>query len=447
VASDPRRAPADPGPRRIAVVTRAMYPLHGYGGLERHVYDLVRHLLGQGVAVTVVTRPPRSFAGARADRSVPATDLPDLRHPDLRFEWVPYRTFPYAGRRGTTVLDRSTAYLLFGYRAGRRAAKLAARGEVDLVYGLGASALGYAMARRALRTRRAPFVFNPQGLEEFGATDSSYAGARLKRIAYIPLQRAVLRTARAADRVIATDRALEAVVQRHLRVPAGRIRVVPNAIDLTECDRLAGPAAGARMRAAHDIPAEEPVLVSVGRLEESKGFQVLVEALASLAHLRWRWVLVGRGPFRRRLEHLVEDRQIAPRVLFAGRVDDQALHGWYEAATLFVHPTLYEGSSLVTLEAMAHRRAVVGTRAGGLPDKITPGVTGWLVEPGDPRVLAGALADALRDPARLPDMGAEGRRVVESTFAWPAVTGRLIAVCRELLEQAAALPAEADVPE
>ena len=48
------------------------------------------------------------------------------------------------------------------------------------------------------------------------------------------------------------------------------------------------------------------------------------------------------------------------------------LHAWYDAADLFVHPTRYEGSSLVTLEAMLHRRPVLATRAGGLPDKVIP---------------------------------------------------------------------------
>ena len=66
----------------------------------------------------------------------------------------------------------------------------------------------------------------------------------------------------------------------------------------------------------------------------------------------------------------------------AGRLEDAALHAWYEAASLFVHPTQYEGSSIVTLEAMAHRRPVVATTAGGLPDKVRDGETGWLVPPG-----------------------------------------------------------------
>ena len=428
----PDARPPRAGPLRVAVITRAMYPIHGYGGLERHVYDLVRHLLALGTVITVITQPARSFALTRRSRPA-ATDLPDLSHPDLSFEWIPYRTFPYAGRRGTTVLDRSTAYLLFGYRAGRRAASLAERGRIDLVYGLGGSALGYAMARPQPGSPGPPLVFNPQGLEEFGATDSSYAGARLKRLAYFPLQRAVLRCARAADRVIATDRALESVVAAHLHVAADRIRVVPNAIDLAECDRLAGPDDGARLRAEHGIAATEPILLSVGRLEENKGFHLLAEALGSLAGVRWRWVLVGRGPFHGRLEQVVKDRGIEDRVLFAGRVEDRVLHAWYEAATLFVHPTLYEGSSLVTLEAMAHRRAVVGTTAGGLPDKIQDGVTGWLIEPGDSQALARAVSDALSEPARLDAMGVAGRRVVETTFAWPPVAERLLEVCREVV--------------
>jgi glycogen synthase len=120
-------------------------------------------------------------------------------------------------------------------------------------------------------------------------------------------------------------------------------------------------------------------------------------------------------------------------VLLAGRLPDAALHAWYEAADLFVHPTLYEGSSLVTLEAMAHRRAVVATRAGGLPDKVRPGETGWLVEPGDASALAAALSGVLADPSRLQAFGDAGRLIVEREFAWPAVAGRTIEMYQELL--------------
>ena len=90
------------------------------------------------------------------------------------------------------MIDRSTAYPLFGLRAGRLAWELVRDGKIDLVHGLGASVLGYAR-RRA--TSRAPLVLNPQGLEEFGATNPGRA--RLKRAGYLPLRRAVLICARA----------------------------------------------------------------------------------------------------------------------------------------------------------------------------------------------------------------------------------------------------------
>jgi glycosyltransferase involved in cell wall biosynthesis len=415
-------------PLRVAVVARAVFPMHGYGGLERHVFDLVRHLAGAGVHVTLVTREPAAgSAGTPGEsRAMPT---------GVRVMTVPYRTFPFAGRRGTTILDRSTAYPLFGERAGRLAWQLAREGEVDIVHGLGASVLGYAR-RRA--TAPAPLVFNPQGLEEFGATDPSRA--RAKRAAYLPLRRAVLACARAADRIIATDRALEPAVLHHLRVPRDKVCLIPNAIDLAALDAANRPGCAERVRRGAGLREDDLVLLSVGRLESNKGFAVLVEALAALhAHGTplsgsWRWVLAGDGPNRRQLQHAVERAGLRDHVLMPGRLSDDDLHAWYEAATVFVHPTLYEGSSLVTLEAMAHRRPVVASRAGGIPDKITEGVNGWLVQPGDPQALARAISGAIGQPSeRRRAMGDAGRAIVDAQFAWPAVTRKLLDVYAGLL--------------
>src|SRR5688572_15363470 len=163
-------------PLRVAVLARSVYPLHRFGGLERHVYDLVRCLLARDVRITLITPP--AVPDRPTDTSADAVFL--NRH--LTIVPVPYRTFPFANRRGTTILDRSTAYPLFGLRAGRVAARLVASGEIDVVHGLGASVLGY--ARAGGEFRRAPLVFNPQGLEEFGATDPSRAP--FKRLGYWP---------------------------------------------------------------------------------------------------------------------------------------------------------------------------------------------------------------------------------------------------------------------
>jgi hypothetical protein len=149
---------------RLAVLVRSMYPLHGLGGLERHTYDLVRHHLTQGLAVQLVTKPGTpSTARARDDWSALCAT------PGFSHAFVPYRTFPLAGRRGTTILDRSTAYPIFGARAGRVVAGQVASGAIDVVY---AGARGVRRLRRhvrrpaaeADRLRSAP----PRGLRDGG---------------------------------------------------------------------------------------------------------------------------------------------------------------------------------------------------------------------------------------------------------------------------------------
>ena len=416
-------------PLRMAITARSIYPIHGAGGLERHLYDLVRHLVAIGVRVHIITRPPVHMA---------PRDVPMLASERIDWSFVPYRSFPFAGRRGTTVIDRSTAYLLFGLRAGARAAELAAAGEIDIVYGHGASVLGYARARKR-GAAPCPMIFNPHGLEEFGGPGQS----AVKHIGYAPLRAAARYCARVADRVISTDHCLVPVIGRHLRVSEDRICVVPNSVDLLACDPGAEEAAAQVLRARLSVPPGAIVLLSAGRLEDNKGFHVLVRALSDLLpangagpadrRQEWRWVLVGDGPARRRLERATRKLGIASRTLLAGHVSTPELHGWYRAADLFVHPTLYEGSSIVTLEAMAHGLPVVATMAGGLPDKVVPALTGWLVEPGDSRRLAQAITEALQHPSRLPGLGRAGRALVEERFSWPAAVQALMAVVSELV--------------
>jgi glycosyltransferase involved in cell wall biosynthesis len=383
--------------------------------------------------VTLITRTPTSPAGVDAERwSALAA------HPHCRLQFVPYRTFPGAGRRGTTILDRSTAYPWFGRRAGAAAARLASAGQVDLVYGVGASVSGYADAHARAAGPRAPLVFNPQGLEEFGGSDGSYGGQRLKGVGYFPLRRTVRRTARRADAVIATDRALVPVVTAQLPVDAARVHVVPNGLDVEDGLRFVSSDAGRALRARHGIGVGALVLLSVGRLEANKGFADLARALPILPRdAPWKWVIVGEGPDRAILERTVATAGIADRVLFAGRLDDRGLHGWYDAADLFVHPTRYEGSSLVTLEAMLHKRPVLATRVGGLPDKVIPERTGWLVAPGDARQLALALQAALTRRTDWSRFGEAGHALLLERFDWRVIQAAFRVLYAELVPPAA----------
>lgn len=413
-------------PLRVAVIARSVRPLHGQGGLEQSVYDLVRHLAARNVQVTLITPPPH------------ASNAATLRDPfgssQVAIVPVPYLTFPFANRPGTTILDRSTAYPLFGWRAGRRALALARAGSIDIVHAFGASGLGYALGRSESDP---PLVVNPQGLEEFGASGAGLPP--LKRWGYAPLRAAVRATTERSAVIIATDRALESVVERHLQPKPGQMRTIPNGIDVAEVSALAGPADGQRIRRQYGIGDADAVLFSAGRLEQNKGFDLLARALGKstraggpLAAPGWRWVLAGAGPYRSAIESVVKAEGLERYVLFTGRISDPDLHAWYEAATVFVHPSRYEGSSLVTLEAMAHRRAIIATRAGGLPDKVHPGVNGWLVDVDSVDGLAAAIHEAASTWSAIPAMGEASRRIVERDFSWTVLVERYLTMYEEL---------------
>jgi glycogen synthase len=393
---------------RVALLSRGAHPLHPPGGMERAVYHLARSLERRGVETVLFTRPPA---------------LPG----DFPGEVV---VVPYGGdgARHGRVLDRTWRYPRFAARLGEAVAARVRAGAVDVVDAQGLCALGYGRLRRRDPALRAPLVMNPQGMEE-------HQTRGLKRLALSRLRRLSRQAAALADRVIATDEATRAEVPRLLGVAPEKVAVVPNGVDLEEID--AATPEEPRAVAAQAVPAlqdAELVVLSVGRLEGYKGFGDVAAALRRLEErgalpARWAWVVAGGGPEGERLR---AGSGLAGRLHLAGRVPDTVLHALYARADIFVHATRYEGSSLVTLEAMAHGLPVVATRAGGIPDKVVEGETGHLVEPGDVAALADRLEALGRAPERRREMGARGRARVEAHFAWSRIVERVLALYDEL---------------
>ena len=146
--------------------------------------------------------------------------------------------------------------------------------------------------------------------------------------------------------------------------------------------------------------------------------------------------MVGTGKEREALEAEAQRLGLSEHIVFAGALNDNELHSLYEEVDLFVHPTLYEGSSLVTLEAMIYRLPVVASAAGGIPDKVFPQHNGLLVPPGNAQALKAALREALHQRAMWSSWGAHGRTIVETTFNWPTVAQRTRAEYQRMLDVA-----------
>ncbi len=408
-------------PIRVAMLARAVFPLHGYGGIERHVYHLTKYLTHLGVEVTlyVQTPPPGASAG----------DLQPTAIETLRYDYTSFCLPPNG------VIGRQINFPIYSWRIGKRAAQRALNGDFDVVHSQGLCAFGYALARqRAPQLRAIPFVANPHGMEEFRTPD------RWKWLAYTPFRWLYAYGHRQADRAIATDACTRDDLPRYLGVDPARVVVIPSAIDVAECLAQVRDDLRTALRFRLNLTSGDPVLLSVGRLEPNKGFDVLIAALSRLRNelpANWRWLLVGSGSARDALEQQARQAGIADHTVFVGRLSDEELHSLYEEIDLFVHPTLYEGSSLVTLEAMIHRRPVVASAAGGIPDKVIPGRNGLLVKPGDVDDLAARLREALAARAQWSQWGAAGEQIARSTFDWPVVARQTLALYRELLSAGA----------
>ncbi|CAA9426388.1 MAG: Glycosyltransferase [uncultured Rubrobacteraceae bacterium] len=162
----------------------------------------------------------------------------------------------------------------------------------------------------------------------------------------------------------------------------------------------------------HGIP-EQPTFMYVGRLDAEKRVDELIRALPLVREsVDAQLVIVGDGHERRRLVDLAEEEGVEGYVIFTGFVPDEELPGAYAACDVFCNAGVAELQSIVTLEAMATGKPVVGANASALPLLVHDGENGHLFEPGDVDTLASRLTEILSDGDERAEMGEESLRIV-----------------------------------
>lgn len=167
-----------------------------------------------------------------------------------------------------------------------------------------------------------------------------------------------------------------------------------------------------------------PVILSVGRLIEKKGFEDLIRACAILraGGPNFTCEIVGKGPRESTLTHLIQDLGLSSTVILAGPTPVEDVVASYARATVFALPCIVgadgnrDGTPTVLLEAMAMGLPVVSTRLTGIPEIVDDGSTGLLVPERDPAALAAALSRLLADPDLRLSMGSLARAKVQREF-------------------------------
>ncbi len=197
-----------------------------------------------------------------------------------------------------------------------------------------------------------------------------------------------------------------AEAQREL-TPRRKVETVFSGVDIERVRASAGRGAALRRR---EGLGDGPVIGMVGWIWPWKGQDVFLRAASELAASRpsARFVIVGGTgdqAFRSRLDGLVDELDLAGRVVFAG--DRSDVYDWFDAMDVAVHASWGEAFGLVLVEAMALGTPVVATFAGGPSEIISDGVSGLLVAPGDHRAMVSAITRAL-DPEVALSLGRAG---------------------------------------
>jgi glycosyltransferase involved in cell wall biosynthesis len=168
------------------------------------------------------------------------------------------------------------------------------------------------------------------------------------------------------------------------------------------------------------LPAPVPRFVCVGRLAETKGQELLIEAMELLASrgVYCELVLAGDGPEHAEIEAMIAKSQLRDRIRITGWIGSRDVREELLAARALVLPSFAEGLPVVIMEAMALRRPVLSTYVAGIPELVQPGKTGWLFPAGSVPDLAQAMEDCLSaSPEQLRRMGEAAYRRVTARHA------------------------------
>lgn len=366
--------------RRALLLANDFPPLSG--GIATYLFGLWRHLPRERTAVLA----PKTRGWERFDRTH------DLRMYRRRFVW----RLPFP-------LDKAARIALPAAYAGpilrREGTEILHCGHV-----LTAGVVGLLFKR----TRRLPYA-----VYVYGADLLDYHRHR-------GLGRLLRRVLTEAEGVVTLSE-YTAGLLKELGVPPHRIVKVRMGID---AGRFRPDPGGRAVRDRHGL-AGAPVLLTVARLVQRKGHDVVIRALPRIRRAMPDavYLIVGAGPEGERLRRFAEAVGVADAVIFAGFVPEADLPAYYAACDCFILcsrqvGTDVEGAGIVSLEASASGRPVIAGRSGGTDEHVVHGETGLLVDPTDPAAIAEAVLAVMGNPAEARRLGQQGRRMIEERFVW-----------------------------
>ncbi|MEP7089870.1 MAG: glycosyltransferase family 4 protein [Nocardioidaceae bacterium] len=406
---------------RVALLSYRSKPHCGGQGV--YVRHLSRELVALGHDVEVFSGQPYPVL----DPGVGLTEVPSL---DLYREPDPFRTpHPREIRDRIDLVEVATMWTAGfpePHTFSRRVARLLGHrlADFDVVHDNQTLGWGILDIERAglplVTTIHHPITFDRR--VDLAAATTWRRRLTLRRwYGFLRMQTTV---ARRMTRILCPSASSARDIVTDFGVDPERIRVVPLGVD--------------QVFAPPSVPRTPGRIVAMASADTPmKGIATLLEAFAKLRTEREvELLLISRPKPGGQTEQLIERLAIADSVSFVNGITDAELAAVVGAAEVACVPSLYEGFSLPTVEAMACETPLVVSRAGAIPEVVGPdGLCADLVAPGDVGELETALARLLDDPDRRTRMGRAGRERALAEFSWRAVAEATAAAYRDAIDE------------
>ncbi len=240
-----------------------------------------------------------------------------------------------------------------------------------------------------------------------------------------------------SDAIIAVSRVVVNDIQRWFgKRFAAKCRVINNGIDTEKFKP--DPALRRQIRQQYGIGADEKLLLSLGRITHEKGHYVAIQSIMELARRghNVKLMIAGDGPVLDDLKHQIKSRGLSQNIIFTGYIENDRTAGFYNAADIFLMPTLtVEGLPFTLLEAMACAKPVIASRIGGNLTLIENQVNGLFVSPGSVGDLSDKIQFLLSKDISDENLSSEARRTVLSGYSIEKMTRDYLEVMEALVRK------------
>lgn len=194
------------------------------------------------------------------------------------------------------------------------------------------------------------------------------------------------------------------------------LEVVHNGVNLRKFVSRNNDAAKKEIKNKYNLN-DHCVLLSVSRLVYDKGNDLVLKALPKVKehYPKIKYLVVGDGEYKEELQRITRELNLVDNIHFVGKIDQNNLSSFYHACDIFIMPSRREGLGLVFIEAYLHKKPVIGSNCGGIPEVIRDGKSGYIVN-FNTEEIADTIIELLADDKKAKEMGSEGYKIALEKF-------------------------------